>query len=67
MQKTIMEATNPTTLETFMIPYIIGAAVSLVTCLIIGACCRKGGAAEDDPPRRTPATPFPPIDREPKP
>lgn len=50
-----------------MIPYLIGGAVSLAFCLLFGAICRKGGAAADDPPRKTTATPFPPIDREPTP
>lgn len=45
-----------------MINFIIGAAVSLVTCLIIGAICRRGGAAQDDPPRKPTTPPFPPID-----
>lgn len=46
-----------------MINFAIGAAVSLIICLLVGAVCRKGGAAQDDPPR----TPFPPIDKEPTP
>jgi hypothetical protein len=47
-----------------MINFTIGAAVSLIICLLVGAVCRKGGAAQDDPPRNTP---FPPIDKEPLP